>query len=322
MVNKTKTFQLNTYTKTLFLSLVMLLAPASLFADETMVFPEAFTESDPSLLNMPTYIYEDYQVAYDRVFSKEAIPYWWTVGLSTAALLATDDRWIAGSKRLGRRLGISSNDDTHTVAEYKGVTLLRLPKSLGSYLYFLGDGWTHASIAAGFLATGSLMEDDKAYSVGFQIIEGMITTTIATQTLKHITGHETPNRATSPRGRWDFFPNQREYMNDVPSFDAFPSGHVAVASMTLTVVSKNYPDKAWIMPTGVTLISLLSFQMMNNGVHWASDYPVAIALGYTFGSIAYERGQKNMAESNRASTTQWIPLIDHNGVGLAMNYRF
>lgn len=322
MVNKTRTFQLNLHFKAIFLCLMLMFSPASLFAETAMLFPDEFTETDPSLFNMPTYIYEDYQVAYDRVFSEEAIPYWWAVGLSTAALMATDDKWIAESQRLGRRLGISKTDDTHTVAEYKGVTLLRLPRSIGSYLYFLGDGWTHASIAAGFLATGSLMADDKAYGVGFQIIEGMITTTIATQTLKHITGHETPSRATSPRGRWDFFPNQREYFNDVPSFDAFPSGHLAVASMTLTVVSKNYPDKGWIMPTGVTLLSLLSFQMMNNEVHWASDYPLAIALGYTFGTIAYERGQKNMAGSSTENTTQWFPLMGQNGIGLAMNYQF
>jgi len=318
-----KSFQLKLLFQQLLLCAFVMASPSLLVAEENAVFPEAFTEAEPLFLNLPTYIYEDYIVAYERTFSEEAIPYWWAVGLSTAVLIATDDKWISESQRLGDRLGVSRKDNTNTVAEYQGVTLLRLPTDLGSLMYFVGDGWTHVSIAAGFLATGALMEDDKAYGVGFQIIEGMITTTIATQTLKHITGRQTPSRATTTRtGKWDFFPNQKDYFKQVPNYDAFPSGHLAVASMTLTVISKNYPDKAWIMPTGITLLSLLSFQMMNNEVHWASDYPLAIALGYTFGTIAYERGQKSMADSSSSDLVQWVPIISGNEVGLGLNYQF
>jgi len=154
----------------------------------------------------------------------------------------------------------------------------------------------------------------------------MISTTIATQTLKHITGHETPDHASKPGGRWDFFPNQRAYFDCVPCYDAFPSGHLAVGSMTLTVIAKNYPDNPWIVPVGSTLLSMLSFQMMNNGVHWASDYPLAIALGYTFGTMAYERG---LRESNAMGSgavvnnaIQWTPLLLPEGLGLAMRYDF
>jgi hypothetical protein len=276
----------------------------------------------PQVSEVFTYVYEDYEVAYDHIFSEEAIPYWWAVGLSTVALLAVDDKLILEAKRWGRKNNISDGDTIETQAEYKGVALFRTPTDLGSALYFIGDGWTHAGIAAGFMMTGAWTDDTKTSSVGYQIAEGMITTTIATQALKHITGHETPNRATTPRGRWDFFPNQRDYANCVPCYDAFPSGHLAVGTMTLTVISKNYPDNPWIMPTGVTLLSLLSFQMMNNGVHWASDYPVAIALGYTFGNIAYERGQRALARGEEVSNMQWIPLVGQNDVGVGMQYQF
>ncbi|OIQ00850.1 MAG: hypothetical protein AUK35_01345 [Zetaproteobacteria bacterium CG2_30_46_52] len=278
------------------------------------------------LLSLPEIIYDDYLNAYDRVFDWEQAPYWWAVGLSTAALLATDDKWIAESQRLGRKLHLSEKDRTTTVASYKDVTILRLPRDTGSFMYFIGDGWTHASIAAGFLAVGTWGENEKAYNVGYQLIEGMISTTIATQTLKHITGHETPDHASKPGGRWDFFPNQRAYFDCVPCYDAFPSGHLAVGSMTLTVIAKNYPDNPWIVPVGSTLLSMLSFQMMNNGVHWASDYPLAIALGYTFGTMAYERG---LRESNAMGSgavvnnaIQWTPLLLPEGLGLAMRYDF
>ncbi len=279
-------------------------------------------EAYPQFLEMPAYIYDDYLVAYDRVFTKEAVPYWWAVGLSTAALIAVDDKFISGSQRIARKLGISSEDNTTTMIEYNGLAIFRGPTDLGSALYFIGDGWTHAAIAGGFLATGWLAENDKTYNVGFQLIEGMISTTIATQTLKHITGRESPSRATAAGGRWDLFPNQVEYHKAIPAYDAFPSGHVAVATMTLTVIAKNYPDNPWIVPTGSTLISLLAFQMMNNEVHWASDYPLAIALGYTFGSIAVERGQNAMHEAGEEKDVSFLPVIDAEQVGLVVNYAF
>jgi hypothetical protein len=39
-------------------------------------------------------------------------------------------------------------------------------------------------------------------------------------------------------------------------------------------------------------MGLLSFQMMNNGVHWASDYPLALAIGYGLGKVAVSHGRK------------------------------
>ncbi len=286
-------------------------------------FDEDYFDADyPQLSNTFSYIYGDYMLAYDRVFDKEAIPYWWAVGLSTAALIAVDDKLVSASEKLGRKWGIQSKDNTRTFISFQGIDILRLPTDLGSTLYFLGDGWTHASIAAGFLAAGAWSDDDKTFSVGAQLVEGMVTATIATQTLKHISGRETPNQSTAPAGRWDFFPSQTAYFDNVAKYDAFPSGHLAVGSMTLTVLHKNYPDNPYIMPVGVTLLSLLSFQMMNNGVHWASDYPLAIALGYTFGNIAFERGKYALDKHELANQAQWTPLVSRYGLGLAVQYSF
>ena len=289
--------------------------PHHVMAGERTAFPDVW--------QIPTYIYEDYIQAYDRAFDEEALPYWWAVGLSTAALLAVDDKLVRDAEHLGQKWDISSKDNTKTFLSYKGLDIFRGPSDLGSTLYYIGDGWTHSAIAASFLVVGAATDNDKTYAVGFELVEGMITTTIATQSLKHITGHETPNQATKPRGRWDFFPNQREYANCVACFDAFPSGHLAVGTMTLTVLHKNYPDNPWMLPTGVTLLSLLSFQMMNNGVHWASDYPLAIALGYTFGSIAYERGEAALAQGKTdTNAAQFLPFITNQGIGVAVNVQF
>ena len=302
------------------LYLCLLLLPSQLFADEKK--PELFPEPYPQFLELPSYIYEDYKTAYNRVFTEDAIPYWWTVGLSTAALIALDEKWIAESERLGKRLGIGTKYKINTVLKYKSIKILSLPEDTGSFMYFIGDGWTTMALVGGFFATGAWTDDEKTYNVGFQLIEGLLATGISTQTIKHITGRQSPNTKTEPGGKWDFFPNQSDYFADIANYDAFPSGHLAAGTMALTVISKNYPEKSWIMPTGVTLLSMLAFQMNNNNVHWASDYPVAIALGYTFGSIAYERGQRALDSGQQVSTLQWQPLISPEGLGVGMHYQF
>ena len=276
----------------------------------------------PSVWQMHHYIYEDYLDAYEVAVSDEAVPYWWAIALSTAALTAVDDRLIQEAQKLGQKWGIQSKDNTKTFVSYQGMDVLRLPTDLGSALYFIGDGWTHSAIAAGFLVAGSWTDNDKTFNVGFALVEGMVTTTIATQFLKHITGHETPNKATAPNGRWRLFPNQWDYAACVACYDAFPSGHLAVGSMTLTVLHKNYPDNPYIIPVGVTLLSALSFQMMNNGVHWASDYPLAIGIGYTFGTIAFERGQRALTKQSMMETAQWYPLLARDGFGVGMQCHF
>ena len=47
-----------------------------------------------------------------------------------------------------------------------------------------------------------------------------------------------------------------------------------------TALAMNYPEKRWIRPAGYGLISLVGFAMINNGVHWAGDYPLALGIGY------------------------------------------
>ena len=42
-------------------------------------------------------------------------------------------------------------------------------------------------------------------------------------------------------------------------------------------------------------MGLLGYSMLNNGVHWASDYPLGIALGYAFGKLAVRNGRTRVA---------------------------
>jgi hypothetical protein len=93
--------------------------------------------------------------------------------------------------------------------------------------------------------------------------------------------------------------------------------------MTITVLADNYPEYSLIRPIGYTLMGLLGFQMMNNGVHWASDYPLALAIGYGLGKVAVSHGRKvvsagdvpeKAAKRSFFSDVAVLPMpIDHGG---------
>jgi membrane-associated phospholipid phosphatase len=125
------------------------------------------------------------------------------------------------------------------------------------------------------------------------------TLAITTQFVKRITGRQSPFRAMDPPpgttavpgGSWHFLISPKNYQKSVSNHDAFPSGHLATAMATVTILAGNYPDNKYIKPVGYTLMGLLGYSMLNNGVHWLSDYPLAIAIGYTCGKIALARGR-------------------------------
>jgi hypothetical protein len=73
--------------------------------------------------------------------------------------------------------------------------------------------------------------------------------------------------------------------------------------------------------------------MLNNKVHWASDYPLAIALGETFAKIAVRKGRvattqvKNPETAGETAETalssvQVAPYFSATGPGLSVAMRF
>jgi len=55
----------------------------------------------------------------------------------------------------------------------------------------------------------------------------------------------------------------------------------------------------FIKPLGYSLMTILAFQMLNNGVHWASDYPLALAMGYSLGMLATSQGRIEVNPNQR-----------------------
>ena len=61
---------------------------------------------------------------------------------------------------------------------------------------------------------------------------------------------------------------------------------------SITIFAENYPEKRWIKPVGYSLTGLVAFSMMNNKVHWASDYPLALGMGYLCAKQVVKRNRR------------------------------
>ena len=266
------------------------------------------------------------------IFQRRNLPYYGLIAAGTGVLLLLDQKLVDQAQRLGGRLGISAGRDrTRVVLHYKSMSLFQVPSDAGSAMYYIGDGWVHMSIVSGFYAYGQITGNVRALRTTSQLLEGLATTGIVIQILKRSTGRESPDCSTTPGGVWRPFPNQTKFNRHTPKYDAFPSGHMATAMMTLTVLSSAYPDAHYIKPVGFGLMTLLGYQMLNNGVHWASDYPLGWAIGYSVGKIVSRRGMaaapQRGSRAGETLRTSWrpdlvLPLASGDGAGLRAVWAF
>jgi len=249
-------------------------------------------------------------------FNKENTGTFVGLTLSSLALWAADPYILDWSQDVGKQLGLSPKSTQQNVFRIPfriGSANLPLefnaPDNLNSVFYFLGDGYTHASVAVGFLTYGLIKRDNRAAQTASQLGTAILSTGVIVQAIKRLTGRQSPYVATSDRGEWHLFPSFSRYQSFVPNYDAFPTGHLATAMATVTVVADNYPEKHFIRPVGYGLMGLLGYAMLNNGVHWASDYPLGIAIGYAFAKIAVRNGRTRVAESEAipaGNGTGWV----------------
>jgi hypothetical protein len=251
-------------------------------------------------------------------FSKESLPYWGLILGTTALTYAYDENILDEVQRQGRQSGIGNGDGTSPLFQI-GPWDVRFPTDKSSSLYFLGDGLMHLGIASSLLGYGYFSDNNRPYNTGIQVMHGMVVSTIFSQALKRSFGRESPNQKTEYRGAWEPFPSFQKYGNDTAKYDAMPSGHVMTATMTFTVLIENYPEyEYWLRPLEVTWVTLLGWEMVNNGVHWASDYPLGIGMGYVFGKAAAKLGKKQLKKSEDGTQDKysWTVVPQYNRLGV------
>ncbi|HIE45648.1 MAG TPA: phosphatase PAP2 family protein, partial [Flavobacteriaceae bacterium] len=200
---------------------------------------------------------------------------------STVAMIPFDEQLTNAAAILGKPINL---DNEGTYLRIKGARIL--PSNLPAAIYFIGNGGTTLLISGGFYAFGKINNDYRMLNTSSELAEVLMSVGIVTQTVKRITGRQSPVRAIAdgnPSGNWTLFPNTLSYQQNTPNYDAMPSGHVATYIATLTVIATNYPEIKWIKPVGYSLGGLLAFQMVSSKVHWTSDYPLAVLFGYVVG---------------------------------------
>jgi len=244
-------------------------------------------------------------VRYSREkLGAQNIPEFAGIAVLTAGLLMTDDATYEVSDRWYK--------NSRTVTD------------VSDFFVSLGDGKSQFALAGAFAAYGLLKDDHRALRTGSQIIQAVLASGAVVQVLKHMTGRESPFVRSSPTGIWRFFPNQIDYHKRVPAYDAFPSGHICTALATVIVIAENYPETKWIRPVGYVVSGLVGVGMVNRGIHWYSDYPLGLAIGYAFGMIAAHPEGIMAGGGGSANSTQLhiAPSVTEKGVGVAMVLAF
>ncbi len=288
--------------------------PFSTFAEET-----PYSLQNQEKIPIEKTITEMPRTAWDFLknsFCCEAFPGWFAV-LSTSVVLYHYDADIyEGTQRTGRGWGLSNTDKTRTVYKVGKYDILRLPSDANSAFYFLGDGWLHIGTAVGMFATGYLNDYPRPYNTGLQLIHGMAISTFFNQLIKRSTGREAPSDRTVPRGAWRPFPSPKDYDANTAKYDAVPSGHIMTSTLVFTIIRGNYPEHDWwLWPTEIAYLSILGFAMVNNGVHWASDYPLGIAIGYMVGKSSLKLGKADQSHPEKTAGN-WYFLPGWNSEGV------
>ena len=254
--------------------------------------------------SMITNLPGDWVQYYNREFRTSNIPEYVGLSVLTAGLVVTDDATYKVSDRWYK--------NSRTVTD------------VSDFFVSIGDGKSQFALAGAFAAYGLVGDDHRALQTGSQIVQAVLGAGAVVQLLKHITGRESPFTRTSPTGTWRFFPNQLDYLKHVPAYDAFPSGHICTSIATVIVIAENYPETKWIRPVGYVVSGLVGVGMVNRGIHWYSDYPLGLAIGYVFGMIAsHPEGIVGGASLPESSTRVSVaPSLNEKGVGLSFVVAF
>ena len=220
--------------------------------------------------------------------------------------------------------GLIATDYETWQIEKKWYDESRVFRVVSDLFVFTGDGKFQFGIVGIFAAQGLIFNDARALRTASQTTEAILACGGVVQLLKHITGRESPYVSTKRTGAWRFFPNQIDYLKHVPNYDAFPSGHIATAMTTLIVISENYPEVKWLKPAGYITLGVISSSLVATGIHWWSDIPLGLALGYSFGELAANPAGIRIGESKAGGEIRLSmnPVIIPAGAGVGVTVSF
>lgn len=277
-------------------------SPSDTLLNKYYLYSSLETQKDnPTWYQMFTHLPSDYYQFFHRSFTTKNLPTLAAIAAATGSFLILDQSGWSFNRKL-----------------YNSSPIVRKTSDLA---VIMGNGTYQFIGGALFAVSGLLLKDHTALRTGSNIAEAILSTGLFVQLLKRITGRESPIASSERGGEWDMFPSIKEYQKHQPEFYSFPSGHLSTATAIFTVISNNYPDVKWIKPVGYSLLGILSLSLVNKGMHWYSDLPLAYFLGYSFGNIIAPVRTLPVKSSNKTSLSI-LPSISQNGFQLQMNYSF
>ena len=231
-----------------------------------------------------------------RSFNKHNIKNLLLVAGTSGALIFADQSIYNGTRKFSDNLHLHPEERNKIIWSLKKgnkeTVLLKAPKNLNTAFYNIGQGFTTLLVASGFFIQGKISKNNTSLQTASDLTESFIALGLVTQLLKYSAGRQDPIASNSDGGRWRPFPSINAFQKDKTHYDAFPSGHLSTLMAAVTILANNYPENKLIKPIGYSLLALSGFAMVNNGVHWAGDYPLAIGLGYLTGNIISSRHKR------------------------------
>ncbi len=262
------------------------------------------TIGNPSWHAMITNLPTDWYRAFDLSFRTVNLPEFVGLTAFTGALLTTDKKTWTVTRR-----AYKTSKFVHVASDYA---------------VDVGDGMSQLGFVGALATYGLLTGDKRALRTASQSVEAVLATGVAVQFLKHVTGRESPITTTRTRGRWTILPRLGEYQRNEPRYYAFPSGHISSTMAILTVVMNNYPNEKWIKPVGYTAVALLGAGLVAKGMHWYSDLPLGVAMGYMFGNVV--SGPDNLesiiAKKETPLNLSIAPVSTNYGMALRLGVSF
>jgi PAP2 superfamily len=281
------------------------------------------TYARPRWLEMITKVPKDFLGSAKNFVAKDHA--WYTGGsIAATAIFVPFDQQITDKSRAWSNNQGLSPDNRYG----KFGPLQNIPQNIGAGFYLFGNGTTVIVMSVGFASYGLLKNNYRAQATASELMESLLVSGVFVQTIKRITGRESPFIAREnnhPGGEWNPFPSFAAYAKNTPHYDAVPSGHLTTIVAALTIIATNYPDYKWIKPVGYTVLAGLCFQMVQSEVHWVSDYPIAMVMGYFIGkTIARNR----FTETSKVGEAQKKYKLDflasrqygYNQLGVAIKF--
>ncbi len=255
----------------------------------------------PKPLRFITNVPDDIVKVLVTPFHKKDLKGLLIVGGVTCLLIPFDTQLSEGVKHFSEQIHVNGKEDYNSPVRFKDARIIKIPQNINSALYQLGEGGTTMIAAGGLFLYGKIKNKPKPLNVASDIVESTITVGLCTQIIKRFTGRETPSRVTDEDGesKWWQFPGFKEFQKNTPKYDSYPSGHLATMASTVATLMLNYPEKKWIKILGGSLIGLTGLSMINNDVHWLSDYPLALAIGYVSAKITFDRNHRQQKKIKR-----------------------